>query len=84
MNEQPTAKPVVFNLNFQVPWGILRPPVYRFMDKQYVEQFFVDGSLRLSSFRRFSQHSDEERQDCAEGTAISTLPTFRLTGPSPG
>ncbi|MDD4649170.1 MAG: hypothetical protein PHO79_04020 [Desulfoplanes sp.] len=55
----------------QVPfvrnWIIRRPYVYRYMDKKYVDRFFEDGSLRLSSFAEFSRHADEQRQDKEEG-----------------
>lgn len=43
------------------------PPLYRYLPKTYVEAFFTDGSLRLSSFRSFHQHSDEQRLDVWEG-----------------
>jgi hypothetical protein len=58
---------------FSMPWTIVRPRVYRFMDKQYVDAFFDHGRLRLSSFERFSKHADEERLDGAEGKAVSTI-----------
>ena len=37
------------------------------MDAEYVESFFRDGSLRLSSFARFAKHPDEQLRDKAEG-----------------
>lgn len=65
--------PAIMNLNLILPWSIVRPAIFRFMEKKYVDEFFADGSLRLSSFAQFSQHPDEPRRDEAEGTAISTL-----------
>ena len=40
------------------------------MQSQYVDQFFKDGSLRLSSFRLFAKHADEGRRDTTEGRNI--------------
>lgn len=54
-------------INFAREWRVRRPFVYRYLEKTYVEQFFADGSLRLSSFAIFSAHKDEERQDATEG-----------------
>ena len=72
-------RPSVLNMAFNSPWSILRPTVFRFMDKEYVDKFFEDGSLRLSSFAKFSQHEDEERKDDGEGKAISTLTDGKMT-----
>ena len=49
-------------------WSNRSPRVYRFLEKQYVEAFFRTGALRLSSFARFSKHTDEQRLDGNEGT----------------
>lgn len=48
-------------------WQIMVPPVYRFIAQQYVDEFFNDGKLRLSSFKMFSKHADEQRRDVSEG-----------------
>lgn len=45
------------------------PRLYRYLDKKYVEEFFSNGSLRLSSFERFRKHVDETRMDLKEGFA---------------
>lgn len=45
------------------PWSIFTPVVFRMMNRQYVQQFFETGELMLSSFTRFSLHTDEERKD---------------------
>jgi hypothetical protein len=37
------------------------------MDAKYVESFFRDGSLRLSSFASFAKHPDEQLRDKGEG-----------------
>ena len=51
-------------------WFIRKPPVFRYLRPQYVEEFFQTGALRLSSFKAFSQHSDEQRQDPGEGRTL--------------
>src|SRR6056297_2869635 len=49
------------------PWHIRRPGVYRYLDTKYVDDFFQTGRLRVSSFNRFAEHSDEQRADVSEG-----------------
>lgn len=49
---------------------IRTPRVYRYMEKQYVDDFFNIGRIRLSSFASFSKHKDEQRFDDEEGTAL--------------
>ncbi|MGY4627172.1 hypothetical protein [Bradyrhizobium sp. USDA 4486] len=68
--KHPTASPPSFNIQFNRSWTVLRPRLYRFLEAQYVEAFFKDGSLRLSSFSQFAKHPDEQRQDAQEGTGI--------------
>lgn len=53
-------------------WRIRRPYVYRYMQKEFVDLFFEQGILRLSSFSSFSKHSDEERLDAQEGRGVVT------------
>jgi len=48
-------------------WNICTPVLFRFMDGKYVDAFFEDGSLRLSSFAVFRNHKDEQRLDEVEG-----------------
>lgn len=45
------------------------PRLYRYLEKRYVEAFFNDGQLRLSSFEHFRKHVDESRMDEKEGFA---------------
>jgi len=54
---------------FQRPWQVRRPVVTRYMETRFTEEFFRDGSLRLSSFRKFRHHADEVRGDAFEGRA---------------
>jgi len=61
--------------------------MYRYLEAKYVEAFFKDGSLRLSSFAQFAQHPDEQRKDTAEGVSSkfgvgsqATIGIFGSTG----
>jgi hypothetical protein len=44
-------------------WKLRQPYVYRYLKKRHVDQFFEDGTLRLSSFSEFSKHRDEAKLD---------------------
>jgi len=48
-------------------WKSRSPQVYRYLEKAFVEKFFDTGALRLSSFRKFGKHADEQRLDMHEG-----------------
>jgi hypothetical protein len=48
-------------------WTVCTPAAFRFIDAQYVDAFFADGSLRVSSFARFAKYPDEQRFDDDEG-----------------
>jgi hypothetical protein len=48
-------------------WKLRQPYVYRYLKKRYVEEFFKEGTLRLSSFSEFAKHKDEARLDSQEG-----------------
>lgn len=61
-----------FNTIFQQPWRVRRPTVTRYMEPRFTDDFYRDGSLRLSSFRKFRQHEDEARGDLFEGPALQT------------
>jgi hypothetical protein len=52
---------------FTCPWFICTPTLFRYLPSRYVDAFFEDGSLRLSSFAEFKRHKDEERLDPKEG-----------------
>jgi hypothetical protein len=55
--------------NFETNTHFSLPRVYRYMDKEYIEAFFKDGSLRLSSFQHFASHPNELVKDGTEGNA---------------
>ena len=59
----------ILSLPINRVWQVKLPTVIRYMDQQYINQFFETGKLRLSSFRQFAKHEDELRQDTGEGMA---------------
>jgi hypothetical protein len=48
-------------------WTINTPELFRYMNASFVEDFFKDGSIRISSFDEFRKHKDEQRLDMGEG-----------------
>lgn len=44
-------------------WNICTPSLFRFLDKEYVNAFFKDGTLRISSFAQFRKYKDVQSQD---------------------
>ena len=48
-------------------WNQRSPRVYRYLEKEHVDDFFASGRLMLSSFSRFATHDDEQRLDSKEG-----------------
>jgi hypothetical protein len=67
-------------LQIASPWTICTPTLFRFLDRQYVDEFFDSGALRLSSFSQFAKHEDEARHDPAEGKAMFVNRTTEGTG----
>jgi len=53
------------------PWHIYFPVLFRYLEQEYIDAFFRDGSLRLSSFKQFAKHKDEARNDWGEGNLSS-------------
>lgn len=43
------------------------PRVFRYMDEQYIDEFFNKGRLRLSSFASFKKHENSNLRDENEG-----------------
>ncbi|WP_421722025.1 hypothetical protein [Alloalcanivorax xenomutans] len=60
---------------FARPWGIKTPNLTRYMEKQYVDEFFEFGKLRIPSFKRFRSNPDEEQGDAFEGRTSAQLAT---------
>ena len=48
-------------------WFVCPTIIYRYLPSVFVDAFFADGSLRLSSFEQFHKHKDEQRLDQREG-----------------
>jgi hypothetical protein len=46
------------------------PMVFRYLESEWVNAFFENGSLRLSSFSKFHRHQDEQRGDKKEGSNV--------------
>ncbi len=82
--KHPSSSPPSLDMQFGRQWQILRPRVYRFLEARYVDAFFNDGSLRLSSFAHFAKHPDEERKDKSEGAStkfgVGSQATFGVVG----
>lgn len=57
----------MYGMQIASPWVFVTPQPCRYLERRYVEDFFRDGSLRLSSFAQFTQHDDEQRRDETEG-----------------
>jgi hypothetical protein len=49
------------------PWHIRTPAVVRYLEAQYVDEFFTDGKLRLTSFATFRTYEDEQAGDPHDG-----------------
>jgi hypothetical protein len=45
------------------------PTVYRYMPKQFVDDFFNHGKLRIGSFKKFKQNENIQKGDKSEGNA---------------
>lgn len=67
-------------VQFVTPWSIFTPTLFRYLASDYVEAFFAEGSLRLSSFTRFAKHADEQRRDPDEGMAAVIDRTYEGGG----
>lgn len=48
-------------------WHVRQPIVTRLMPTKFVDAFFRDGSIRLSSLKQFRMHPDEQQGDPREG-----------------
>lgn len=63
-------EPNLVHLNLAQQWSIASPFVYRYEDQQWIDQFFETGTIRLSTFAKFSKYQDEVRGDTAEGSGF--------------
>ncbi|RYY86541.1 MAG: hypothetical protein EOO15_14225 [Chitinophagaceae bacterium] len=67
-HSKPIATTIMISVPFQKPVHIALPVVYRYMESQYIDKFFNEGILRVSSFKRFVNYPDEIRGDRSEGS----------------
>jgi hypothetical protein len=58
---------------FTRPCEIRTPPLTRYLEAVFADEFFNAGKLRISSFSAFRRHPDEQRGDPSEGTAIQEI-----------
>ena len=65
----------IVRTGFTRPWEIRVPILTRYLEKEYVELFLMEGKLRLSSFKAFRNNPDEERGDIFEGRASIQIST---------
>lgn len=56
---------------YQVTWLQRINPVYRILsDLKYIEDFFLNGNIYLSSFHNFKKYEDEMQGDFSEGQCL--------------
>lgn len=60
----------IININFSNPWKVRHPYVFRYLPKQFVDDFFRDGSIRISALEDFKRHEDKQRNDATEGSGM--------------
>ena len=62
---------------FARPWTLRTPAVTRYLEKEFVDEFFKDGKLRIPSFKKLRENPDEQRGDPMEGRI-----SMRITTPN--
>ncbi|MBX3670457.1 MAG: hypothetical protein KF778_18810 [Rhodocyclaceae bacterium] len=65
------------------PWELKLPPVIRYLERKYVEDFFRTGQLQLTTYQKCQEHECEIRRDAKEGKANFSL-EFKQLGMSGG
>lgn len=60
----------MITLQISKPWNIVTPVLFRYLNQEFINEFFESGRLRLSSFQAFSKYKDEQRLDPNEGESI--------------
>jgi hypothetical protein len=56
-------------------WHVRQPIVYRYLNKEHVDQFFDSGRLRLTAMPEFRKYPDEELGDAEEGNLAARSTT---------
>ena len=65
----------MIEIPFVRPWNVRTPILTRYLEQEYVDEFFDSGKLRISSFKAFRKHEDAQRGDTSEGTINSKITT---------
>jgi hypothetical protein len=60
----------MITLQISKPWNIVTPVLFRYLNQEFINEFFKSGRLRISSFQAFSKYQDEQRFDPNEGQNI--------------
>lgn len=55
------------NMSKQIVFEPYIPSVFRYLNREYVDSFFSDGTLLLSTFLKMREYPDEQRGDKDEG-----------------
>jgi hypothetical protein len=71
-----------FTINKSIPVTSKPPMLYRYENKNHVEQFFDDGTLKISTFKNYRSYEDNELGDKFEGHPymIHDLPDNKQEG----
>jgi hypothetical protein len=51
-------------------WSIKTPEVFRYLNQDYINDFFTTGRIRLSTFVQFKKNPDEQIGDPTEGKNV--------------
>jgi hypothetical protein len=62
------------------PVHVTMPEVVRYMDKEFVDEFFNSGKLRLTTFEHCAAHPDKTREDSNEGVTPYLAKGEHVTG----
>ena len=61
------------------PVHVTMPEVVRYMDKEFVDEFFNSGTLMLTTFEHCAAHPDKTRADSNEGVTDYSLKNEHVT-----
>lgn len=57
--------------SFNISWGYKIDPVYRIVgENEYLDDFFENGNIFISSFENFKSYDDEMQGDISEGQSL--------------
>jgi hypothetical protein len=65
-------------------WRVWPPRVFRYLEQVFIDEFFESGRVRLKSFSKFGEHTDELRRDPNEGLATFQAEGQQTEGQPPG